>query len=155
MNALGDVAAMTETGPRKHHTKGPWSFGERLQNFEKKLLCGGVQDDGREFVVGPEDLTNLRGAQRVGRISWKNGSTASEGTRLVCSVEEIGSSFHVQLLRRMGECVLLVWKVVAEHGVRWVRAMCNTCWKGRISLEEFWCGSWWCLQRERSRGGLV
>ena len=22
-----------------------------------------------------------------------------------------------------------------KHGVRWVRAMCNTCWKGRTSWE--------------------
>ena len=66
VNALGDVAGMTQTGPRKHHTKGLWPCGEGLQIFEKMFVSGGEQNDGCEYVVGQEDLTNPRGALRVG-----------------------------------------------------------------------------------------
>ena len=104
MNALGDVAGMTETGSRKHHTKGLWSYGEGQQNCGK--CCS--------LVACKMTAVSTWWVQKTLEVhsAWahqleKTGSTTSEGTRLVCNVEEIGSAFHAQLLQRVRGCVLL------------------------------------------------
>ena len=134
MNALADVAGMTETGPRKHHTKGLWSHGEGQQNCGK--CCS--------LVACKMTAVSTWWVQKTLEVhsAWahqleKTGSTTSEGTRLVqCG----GNWVHIsraafakdERVRSLG-----VGGSGREHGVRWVRTMCNARWKGRTSLEEF------------------
>ena len=113
MNALGDVAGMTETGPRKHH-KGLWSCGDGQLNCGK---CCSLVACKMTAVSSWRVQKTLEVHSAWAHQLEKTGSTTSEGTRLVCSVEEIGSPFHVQLLQRMRGCVLLAQEVAAENMV--------------------------------------
>ena len=69
------------------------------------FVSGGEQDDDREYVV-KKTCEALEVHSAWAHQLEKTLSITCEGAWLVCSVEEIGSAFHAQLLHRRGRCVL-------------------------------------------------